>query len=328
MATLSELRTPALCVEVAALEHNLATMSAALPGRRLRPHVKAHKCTALARRQAALGHTGFTCATVREMEGLAAAGLGEDLLLANEILDARRLGRLDARVTVAVDSPETLAAAAAGGVREVLIDVNVGLPRCGCPPDRAGPLAERARAAGLEVRGVMGYEGHAMPIRERPRRETVVSEAMELLAAAHRDVGGDVVSAGGTGSFDLNSLATEIQAGSYVLMDSAYGELDLPFRPALFVLGTVVSVAPAYAVADCGLKALAMDHGNPHIAGARVWFCSDEHVTFAPEAPVRVGERVKVMPAHVDPTVALHERLHVVDGEQVLDVWDVDLRGW
>ena len=105
-------------------------MAAALPGARLRPHVKAHKCTSLARRQAAAGHHGFTCATIRECEGMAAAGLGEDLLLANEVLDARRLGNLvaaGARVTVAVDSAETIEAAVAGGVPEVLIDVNVGL---------------------------------------------------------------------------------------------------------------------------------------------------------------------------------------------------------
>jgi D-threonine aldolase len=125
----ADLVTPALVLDAGALEHNLETMAASLPGDRLRPHVKAHKCTALAARQAAAGHRGCTCATIREVEGMAAAGLGEDLLLANEVLDATRLGRLDARVTVAVDSPETVGAAAAGGVAEVLVDVNVGLPR-------------------------------------------------------------------------------------------------------------------------------------------------------------------------------------------------------
>ena len=151
-----------------------------------------------------------------------------------------------------------------------------------------------------------------------------------MLARAHDDVGGDVVSAGGTGTYDINRLATEIQAGSYALMDNAYGELDLPFRRALCVLATVVSTNPkvGYAVADCGLKALGMDHGNPAIEDAAVWFCSDEHVTFAPASPRRVGDRVRVWPAHVDPTVAYHERLHVVDGERVLESWPIDLRGW
>jgi D-serine deaminase-like pyridoxal phosphate-dependent protein len=325
---LAELQTPALVVDAALLDANLRTMTEALPGARLRPHVKAHKCTELARRQAALGHRGFTCATVREMEGLAAAGLGEDLLLANEIVDARRLAALDARVTLAVDSTETVGAAADAGVSEVLVDVNVGLPRCGCAPERAGELAERARVRGLRVRGVMGYEGHAVGVADRVERERLTAESMEKLLAAHADVGGELVSAGGTGTYDCNAAATEIQAGSYALMDTAYEGLDLPFRPALCVLATVISVSDRYAVADCGLKALGMDHGKPAIRGAEVWFCSDEHVTFAPGHRLRVGERVRVWPAHVDPTVAYHERLHVADGDRVVETWPVDLRGW
>ena len=323
-----ELATPALVVDVAALEHNLEAMSAALPGARLRPHVKATKCTALARRQAQDGHRGFTCATIREMEGIAAAGLGEDLLLANEVLDARRLGALDARVTVAVDSEETIEAAASGGVREVLVDVNVGMPRCGCRSEAAGRLADRARARGLVVRGVMGYEGHAMAVADRAQRAQVCVEAMEKLAHAHALTGGEVVSAGGTGTYDLNGLATEIQAGSYSLMDTAYEKLGLPFRRAFAVWSTVISVSEGYAVADCGLKSLGMDHGNPEIEGAKVWFCSDEHVTFAAERAPAVGDRIRVWPAHVDPTVAYHERLHLVDGERVVDTWEIDLRGW
>ncbi len=330
-ARLSELETPALLVDAPAFEHNLARMAAALPGARLRPHVKAHKCTALARRQVRAGHTGFTCATVREMEGMAAAGLGEDLLLANEVVDASRLTplvRAGARITLAVDSDATIEAAARAGVSEVLIDVNVGLPRCGCPPEDAGRLADAARARGLHVRGVMGYEGHVMIVDDREKRVRGVEDSMEKLRAAHALAGGDVVSAGGTGTYDVNTWATEIQAGSYALMDTAYAKLELPFRLALSVLATVISVSAGHAVADCGLKALGMDHGNPTIEGARVWFCSDEHVTFAPERPVRVGERIRVLPAHVDPTVAYHERMHVVAGDAVLESWAVDLRGW
>ena len=311
------------------LEHNIRTMADALPGARLRPHVKAHKCTALAARQAAAGHRSFTCATIREMEGMARAGLGEDLLLANEVLDARRLGELDARVTVAVDSEPTIEAAAAGGVREVLIDVNVGLPRCGCPPEEAGRLAGVARSEGLEVRGVMGYEGHVVGLPERATRAAMTEDSMLLLLKAHQEVGGEIISAGGTGTYDLNTWATEIQAGSYALMDTAYAELDLPFRQALSVLATVISASSAHAVADCGLKALGMDHGNPAIEGGhQVWFVSDEHVTFGPAQPVRVGDRIRVLPAHIDPTVAYHEEMHVVEGEEVLEGWPVDLRGW
>lgn len=325
---LQDLQTPALVADAPTLDANLRAMTEALPGKRLRPHVKAHKCTALAKRQAELGHHGFTCATVREMEGLAAAGLGEDLLLANEVLDVRRLAALDARVTVAIDSRATLEAAAEGGIREVVIDVNVGLPRCGCPPEEAGALAERARMRGLQVRGVMGYEGHVVGLADREERTARTAESMALLEAAHRDVGGELVSAGGTGTYDCNTAATEIQAGSYALMDSAYAGLALPFEPALFVLATVISVSEDYAVADCGLKSLGMDHGNPRIDGAKVWFCSDEHITFAPDDFVRVGDRIRVWPAHVDPTVAYHERLQLIDGEHVVDTWAIDLRGW
>jgi D-threonine aldolase len=326
-----DLSTPALLVEAGFLEHNLATMADALPGGRLRPHVKAHKCTALAARQAAHGHRGFTCATPLEAQGLARAGLGDDILLANEVLDPTRLARLarsGARVAVAVDSEATVAAAAAAGIEEVVVDVNVGLPRCGCAPEAAGRLAESARARGLVVRGVMGYEGHVVGVPDRARREEMLALSMAMLLRAHGDVGGDLVSAGGTGTYDMNAWATEIQAGSYALMDSAYAKLALPFRQALTVLATVVSVSPDWAVADCGAKALGMDHGDPTIDGAAVWFCSDEHLTFAPGDPVRVGDRVRVIPSHVDPTVAYHERMHVVEGEDVLETWPVDLRGW
>ncbi|MHA6796974.1 alanine racemase [Pseudonocardia bannensis] len=331
-----ELQTPALLVERSALRANLDTMSAALPGERLRPHVKAHKCTSLARWQRDNGHPGFTCATIREAEVMARAGLGGDLLLANEVLDARRIGKLiaeGARVTVAVDSRETIAAAAAGGVSEVLIDVNVGLPRCGCPPEKAGELAELARRSGLEVRGVMGYEGHLMLVQSAEDRARMTREAMALLTGAAAQVGGEVISAGGTGTYLANTCATEIQAGSYALMDTAYGELGLPFEQALWLLGTIISVSGGdsgtYAVVDVGLKALGMDHGPPAIPGAQVWFCSDEHTTFAPGAlDIRVGDRIRLAPAHVDPTVALHEAMYLVDGDTVAERWPVDMRGW
>jgi D-serine deaminase-like pyridoxal phosphate-dependent protein len=326
-----ELVTPSLVVDADLLATNLFLMSEALPGARLRPHVKAHKCTALAARQAALGHAGFTCATVAEMEGMARAGLDDDLLLANEVADATRLGTLarrGTRLTLAIDSAATLDAAAAAGVPEVVIDVNVGLPRCGCDPEDAGRLADDARRQGMLVRGVMGYEGHVVGLEDRDVRCELVETAMSLLTRAHDLVGGELVTAGGTGTYDINRWATEIQAGSYALMDTAYGKLDLPFSQALFVLSTVISVSKDWAVADCGLKALGMDHGNPSVLGGTVLFCSDEHVTFVPDDAVRVGDRVRVVPAHVDPTVAYHERLHVVDGDAVVDTWDVDLRGW
>jgi D-serine deaminase-like pyridoxal phosphate-dependent protein len=327
----SELQTPALLVDADAFEHNLSTMSSALPGPRLRPHVKAHKSTALARHQADHGHRTFTCATIREVEGMAAAGLGHDLLLANEVVSAGRLGAVvdaGARVTLAVDSEATIRAAAAGGVREVVIDVNVGLPRCGCAPDDAGRLADLARSKGLEVRGVMGYEGHVVGLEDRDERIRQVKVCMDLLVQAADAVGGELISAGGTGTYDINTWANEIQAGSYALMDTAYGKLDLPFRQALTLSTTVISVSDGWAVVDCGLKSLGMDHGNPTVVGGTVWFCSDEHTTFSPEEPLSVGDRVSVVPAHVDPTIAYHDAMHLVRDGEVLETWPVDLRGW
>lgn len=337
-----ELPTPALVIEADTMEANLATMATAHPGGRLRPHVKAHKCTALAARQRAAGHTTFTCATPREAIGMAAAGLGDDLLVANEVVDARRLAALAAlggaaRVTTAVDSEATIDAAAAAGIRECVIDVDVGLPRGGCDPADAGRLADLARHRGLEVRGVMGYEGHLMMTADRQQQAEQVAAAMERLRAAHTDVGGQMVSAGGTGTYDLHGSTgvTEVQAGSYALMDSQYATLGLPFAQAVFVVGTVITVRPTHVVADIGLKALGMDHGNPvldaaAVAGdATVLFCSDEHVTVLPgDRRFAVGDRLRVVPAHVDPTMAMHECAWLVRGDEVLDRWEIDLRGW
>jgi D-threonine aldolase len=347
-SSVHELSTPAVVVDVDALEHNLSTMAAVLPGALLRPHVKAHKSTALAEMQRRHGHRHFTCATVREMVGMARAGLGDDLLLANEVVDDDRLRELaslqdDAMITVAVDSDATVDAAARAGIRHVLIDVNIGLPRCGCAPHDAARLAQRARDRGMVVRGVMGYEGHLMVSDDRnaQRRDTLA--AMDVLRLAVNEVGGEIVSAGGTGNHDVHAVnradtgVTEVQAGSYALMDTYYSTLGLPFRQAVSILGTVISTQEKWVVADVGLKSLGMDHGNPSIAGHKVWFCSDEHLTFATEKPADdstrvpqpiVGSRVRVIPAHVDPTMAMHDSLYLVRGDDVLDRLPIDLRGW
>jgi D-threonine aldolase len=333
-----DLSTPALIVDIRAFTHNVETMKEARPGLSLRPHVKAFKSTSLARELASAGHTAFCAATPREILGMAAAGLGEDLLLANECLDRRHLEAMascGARVTVAVDSEPAVLAAAQAGIQEVVVDVDVGSLRCGCLPEDAAHLAELARASGVGVRGVMGYEGHLM-MEPELTKESRVSEAMMKLLTAHETVGGDVVTGGGTGTFDVNRWVTELQAGSYTLMDTAYATANLPFRQALSLLCTVISVhsgGGGWAVCDGGVKALSMDHGNPSIEGAVVLFCSDEHTTFIPEPDSTsnlpaVGDRVQLLPAHVDPTVAKHEYLNLVDGEQVVDRWAIDLRHW
>lgn len=332
---ISEIPTPSLVVDLDDLQFNLDRMAAALPEQQLRPHVKAHKSTALARLQQAKGHVGFTCATPREVIGMAEAELGGDLLLANETVNRERLramADLAARVTVAVDSPETIDAAADCGIVEVLIDVNVGLPRCGCDPDQAGRLADLARSRGLLVRGVMGYEGHLQGEEDPAKRASGFESSMAAMQRAADLVGGEIISMGGTGTYELHrsaGVATEVQAGSYALMDTAYGRQGLGFRQALTLHTTVLSVnAGGWAVCDGGLKSLGMDHGNPTIDGAAVWFCSDEHITFSRDEPTRVGDRIVVIPAHVDPTMALHDHFVLAQGDEALAIIPIDLRGW
>ena len=336
---INDLPTPAVVIDLEGLKKNIATMASVHPGHRLRPHVKAHKCTGIARMQLAAGHTSFTCATPREIIGMVDAGISADFLLANEVVQPERLTALaekqnDALITVAVDSHETVDAAARAGLTNVVIDVNVGLPRCGVSPEDAGRLADYARSHGLTVRGVMGYEGHLMMVTDRDEKKSRVHKAMSLLASAHERVGGDIVSAGGTGTYDMfaGTTVNEVQAGSYVLMDSQYAQLGHPFVQAMWVVGTVVSTNDKWSVADVGLKSLGMDHGNPEIAQHSVMFCSDEHLTFVPHDGTpqpRVGDRVFVTPAHIDPTMALHDVAFVANEYgDIVDEWPIDLRGW
>jgi len=328
---IDDLPTPALWADVDVLQANIAEMAKRLPGNRLRPHVKAHKTTALARLQHDAGHHGFTCATTREVLGLAEVGLGADLLLANETVDVSRLSEIatsKARVTVAVDSEATIDAAAKAGIKECVIDIRVGF-RCGCEVEEAAQLADRARALGISVRGVMGYEGHAMGVVDPERRRDLVETAMERLLEAHSLVGGELITGGGTGTHAINTWVNEIQAGSYVLMDTAYTEqTDQPFSQGLFLNATVVSVAEKFVVCDAGLKAQGMDHGNPSWTGGEVLFCSDEHTNLVPDKTLRVGDRVCLKPAHIDPTMSKHQVLHLVSQGEVIDQWNIDLRHW
>lgn len=349
----ADLATPALILDLATLDHNIDAMAAVRPGRALRAHVKAHKCTNLAAYAAQRsGSDTFCVATLAEAEGLIRAGLGSDILLANETVDTDHLSRVitaaaahDAHLTIAIDSTETaevLVEASRVGHVDALVDVNVGLPRCGIAPERAGSLADLARGAGLQVRGVMGYEGHVVGNPDRTWRTAALEESMERLRRAHEDVGGDITSAGGTGTFDLHTWVGEVQAGSYLLMDTSYAELGLPFRQSLSVMATVISVndSDGYAVGDAGLKAFGMDHGEPTVMGHTVFFTSDEHVTFVPDpsSPVRVGDRIEMVPAHIDPTMAMHARIHVIESRdeagrvpldsEVIETWPVDLRNW
>ena len=354
-STLAEVPTPALIVDVAALDRNIARMARffAEGTCRLRPHVKAHKAPEIARRQLAAGScVGLTCATLREAE--AVAGLCDDILLANELVTADKCGRAAAlaascRLTVAVDSVEGLealavAARAAGVTIGVLVDLNVGQMRCGVlPGEPALALASRvAGTRGLELRGVMGYEGHVQPVRDRAERVSQAERAMAALVetAARMRAAGlpcDIVSAGGTGTFDISGRVagvTEIQAGSYVLMDTDYGEVGVPFEQAFFVLGTIVSRPAAdRCVADDGHKSTTKDHSLPRVhgvEGAAVSSLNDEHATIAipPDSPIRIGDRVRLIPSHTDPTMNLHDVIYAVEGERVVDVWPISARGY
>jgi D-serine deaminase-like pyridoxal phosphate-dependent protein len=352
---LTDVPTPALLLDLAALDRNIAKMAAffARGPCRLRPHVKAHKTPEIARRQLAAGScSGLTCATVSEAEAVAA--FCDDVLVANEIVGADRCGRIAElararRVSVAVDSLEGLeaiarAASAAGTTVGVLVDVNVGQGRCGVEPGEAAvALAHRAtEMAGLDLRGAMGYEGHLQGVRDRVEREARTREAMASLvrtAAMLREAGlpCDIVSGGGTGTYDISGRIdgiTEIQAGSYALMDTDYTGVGVPFEPAFTVLGTVVSrPAPNRCVADCGHKAATKDHGPPAvkgIEGATVSSLNDEHATISIPAScaIAIGDLVELVPSHTDPTINLHDAFFVVEGGEVVDVWPIVARGY
>ena len=350
-----DIPTPALLLDVPALDRNIGRMAAFFAGLpcQLRPHFKAHKTPQIARRQLAAGScTGLTCATVAEAE--IAAAFCDDLLLANEVVSldkCRRVAALaaTARVTVAIDSPGGLAclseAAREAGVSiGVLVDVNVGQDRCGVAPGQpALALAVAASTAPrIELRGVMGYEGHLQPLADRAEREQRARAAMRDLTATADLLRGHglpcpIVSGGGSGTFDISGLVpgvTEIQAGSYALMDTDYARVGLPFEQAFSVLGTVVSRPTAgRCVADCGHKAMTKDHGLPSVKGMRgavVVSLNDEHaiITLPPDVSVQVGDRIELWPSHTDPTINLHDVFYAMDGDEVVGVWPIAARGY
>jgi D-serine deaminase-like pyridoxal phosphate-dependent protein len=354
---LHEIPTPALIVDLPAMERNIARMADYFAARssKLRPHFKAHKTPAIARRQLAAGScTGLTSATVGEAEVVARERLCDEILIANEIVGTGKAARVakiaaETNIIVAVDSDYGLddiaaAARAAGVTVGVLVDVGVGLPRCGIAPgEPALALARRVEAAdGVVLRGVMGYEGHVVGIEDRAEREAKATKAMDRLLSTARLIREsglrcDIASAGGTGTYDITGGMegiTEIQAGSYVLMDTAYAKLDIPFEQALSILSTVLSrPRPELCATDAGLKACAVDHGNPSVKdidGAQILFLSDEHASIAlpPESTIAVGDRIELWPSHIDPTINLHDVLYAVEGDTVVEVWPIAARGY
>jgi D-serine deaminase-like pyridoxal phosphate-dependent protein len=358
-----DLNTPALLLDRDTFEANLATMAeiVARHGRKLRPHVKAHKSTRIARRQIEAGAVGLCCATVREAEVMAGAGL-DHLLVTSEVTAPAMVRRLVAArerigdLTVVVDSDvgiEVLAAEAnPSRPLGVLIELDMGQTRTGVTdPEVAISLAKKVAAApNLRYRGVQAYYGHLQHIPTFPERLERISEKwtrLEAFLAALRSAGQDaeIISGGGTGTHLLDVETgpfTEVQAGSYVFMDKQYAAVELardgaPFQRSLTIATRVISSAqPDRVIIDAGLKAMATEAGPATIAtaaysDATYQFMGDEHgallVSDGTQRPA-IGDLITLVAPHCDPTVNLHDRFHVIQGERLVDIWPIDARGY
>ena len=353
----AEVDTPALLIDLDAMDRNIARIAgeAARHGVAWRPHAKGHKCPAIAHRQLAAGAIGVTCAKLGEAEVMAAAGI-RDILVANQVvgpIKARRLAALcassGADVIVAVDDEgnarELDAAARERGVRpRVVIEVDVGMGRCGVAP--GAPVVALARAVSgcrnLRFAGLMAWEGHAVAVKDPTTRRATVEAAIALLAssaAACRDAGlpVEIVSCGGTGTYLTTAGlpgVTEIQAGGGTLGDAFYRELGVPVEPALTLLTQVVSrPTPDRIVVDAGRKAV--DPSNrPPVPRALPAFVditlSAEHGRIrlaSPSPEPRVGDRLELEIGYHDQVVHLHEALHAVRDGVVVAIWPVAARG-
>jgi D-serine deaminase-like pyridoxal phosphate-dependent protein len=356
---LRDVDTPALLLDLDAFEHNVAAVHGAVAagGLKLRAHGKAHKCSEIARRQVAAGAVGLCCQKVGEAEAFVAAGIG-DVLVSNVIVGeskARRLAALarGAQVGVCVDSAlqvEQVGAAArdAGAVVGVLIELDVGQGRCGVGGEAEALALARdiARfAPWLELRGLQAYHGRAQHLRSPRERGDAIAAAAARAARVRDALRGagfpcNEVCGGGTGSYPneiASGVYTEVQAGSYVLMDGDYQDNEPDprapaLRQALSVWCTVVTERPTHVVLDGGLKALAVDSGRPRPVpqGWTVRSISDEHTVLVPAAqaaPLHLADKVALVPGHCDPTVNLHDWIVAHRGERVEAVWPVDARG-
>jgi D-serine deaminase-like pyridoxal phosphate-dependent protein len=346
--SVEETPTPALLLDI-----EVATANADLMGRRfrslsasLRPHVKAHKCAQLARLQLDNGAIGVTTATLAEAEAMASAGV-EDVLIANEVVGAGAAERLvsiaaSTRLTVAADDESNLVelgrrASGAGSEIGVLIEVDVGMGRGGArSPEEALSLARRAmETPGVELRGLMGYEGHCASEPDAAVRERETRAAMQrLVEVAERSRADgmpvDVVSAGATGTYEVTGSyrgVTEVQAGTYILMDVYHEALAPEFSFALTVLATAISRHGDLVVFDAGRKGVGNDLLPPRLATGvgELAFINEEHAGFRfPEgSPYRVGDRAALVPGYAPTTVNLFGAFHVVESGRVVDLWPV-----
>lgn len=345
-----ELETPALLIDLDAMESNLSTVSNFYGSGPLkaRPHFKNHCVVALAQRQIAGGAIGITVARVRHAEALVEGGI-PSILVANEIVDDSSLRRLialsrRAEIILAVDDAENIARIAhlagdAKGNMNVVIDLEVGLGRCGAPPQQALTLARQARDLGLRVRGVMGYEGHLqkMPdtdetLRLRSNVVAHLTRARDLLEQDGMPV--DIVTLGGTGTYKAYvefPVVTEIQVGSYLLMDAFYKPYVPDFQLGLTVLSRVVSDrADDHIVLDAGVKALSSERGMSTVKdhpGLRIAALHAEHAIVAiddPAARVRTNDLVELWVYYSDATAHLHRTLYGIRNGEVEEVFPIE----
>ena len=347
-----DIDTPALLVDLDAMEFNLQKLAGFFAGRRCkaRPHFKNHKAPALALKQLESGAIGITCATLREAEILVEHGI-KNILIANEVVGERKLGclaelSLRSSVVVAVDNESVIKEMAIAQRNrktqfEVVVDINIGLNRCGVPPGAlAAALAKLAASEGLKVRGIMGYDGHLQSQPPSPDRDELVRRGSEDLAnsAALIESAGipvSIVSTGGTGTYSISGQCpgiTDIQAGSYLLMDTRYLGLGAPFRRSLSVLATVISKRDAeHAVINCGVKAISGERGLPvlkDVSYAKVTALHAEHalIDIDPHSPpdIEVGKKLEVWVQYSDATVNLHSRMYGVRRGQVEDIFQIE----
>lgn len=362
MNELRDLPTPSLVLDLDSFESNLDKMSLFVRDRgvSLRPHAKTHKCVEVARRQLAKGAIGISVATIAEAELMARAGI-RGLLITGEMVGEPKVSRL---IRLISNAPDTLlvvddasnvdelqrAGASAGARIPVLIDLDVGHDRTGVRPERALRLAEHIeRARNLELKGICAYAGHVAHVvsfEDRlvssRRAMAQAAETRELLARDGHNM--EILSGASTGTYNIDTDVeglTEIQAGSYVFMDVDYrriggqsGAVYDDFSPALTVLSTVVHRSADKAVVDAGLKAFATDRAfGPEplaLTGVRYEFAGDEHGRLRLEDPnhdIRLGDKLRFIIPHCDPTVNLFDRMYCVRGESVEDVWSIMDRG-
>lgn len=348
-ASATPFSTPALVVDIDVFEANVAAMATLLSGsgKSLRPHVKTHRTPELARRQLGGASIGVTCSTIGEAEAMVAAGI-HDVLLANEVVDPAKIERLaglatQANVSVAADDPGPVldlsrAAVRLGVTVGVLVDVDILLHRCGVDSTDAAILLARTilDSPGLRLVGLMGYEGrlrHGTDDRDGKVRRAyaILAETYGALLAAGIPVG--TVSAAGTSTL-RESLAdpciTEIQAGVYSLMEPELLAMDLPFRCAASIRGTVISRHPGRVVLDVGRRAVGMEYGPPVPVGfeATSISVSDEHTIIAMSRGLPpLGSELDLVPAQIRTTFNLHDHVWVSRGGAILDRWPITARG-